>query len=82
VTISTGSEVSKPHRIVSGVLVALAFGAGWRLALRGPLQAWQWLVVVAILGPWCLLFGYAAVMGKAPRWLGYKPPTTGKNGAL
>ena len=73
-TISPSTRLRPLLRIGSALLVACAFVAVFRLIQQVNIPFWGWVVVGAILIPWCALFGYAAIAGRAPRWFAHTQP--------
>lgn len=70
-TISTGTQLRPLVRIGSAFLVACAIVAVLRLLQQDNVPLWGWWVLGIVYIPWCTLFGYAAITGRAPRWFNY-----------
>jgi hypothetical protein len=69
--ISSGTQLRPIMRIISFILVEFAILAVYRSFQLSTVPSWAWWLIGAMLIPWCALFGYAAITGRAPRWFVY-----------
>ncbi|MHB8258315.1 MAG: hypothetical protein ACYDE0_13930 [Acidiferrobacterales bacterium] len=69
VAVDAGTQIRPLLRIASAVLVVLAAIAALRISQYPNQPWWAWLVLSAMIIPFIALFGYAAMVGRGPRWL-------------
>ena len=68
VAMDAGTQIRPLLRIASAVLVVLAAIAAFRFSQHPNQPWWAWLLWSAMLIPFSALFGYAAIVGRGPRW--------------